>query len=263
MREKDMSKYDKLAAHFATVSGNSWHATFEDIERIIGFSLPASARSYQAWWANSQDMPHKLSWQNAGWRTKDLNIAAGHIMFVRDLDGGIVGPKKTKQRPLPHGEAVQIATDTPHPWDLPRTLMCAMGLSWLPIGKISTGMDGKLNFPKARSAPAIYCFRVRQDGVERRYVGQTDNLMRRFSNYRNPGTTQQTNLRLNDEFKRLLTQGAEIAVSVITEGAWIDWGAGAADAEMTSLAVRCLLENAAIVESNATEIESLNRGSCA
>ena len=62
-----MSKYDPLSRHFRDLGGQAWHATFEDIERILGFPLPNSARAHPAWWANSADkMPQMSAWLNAG-----------------------------------------------------------------------------------------------------------------------------------------------------------------------------------------------------
>lgn len=53
---------------------------------------------------------------------------------------------------------------------------------------------------------AVYRWVSRRfDGtVESIYVGETDNLGRRIYGYLNPGPSQQTNLRMNDEFKSLV-----------------------------------------------------------
>jgi hypothetical protein len=67
-------------------------------------------------------------------------------------------------------------------------------------------------------------------------------------------------MRLNAEFVRELDVGAEISVAAVTGGAWIDWGAGPVIADMSSIATRCLLENAAILDDGAAGVESLNRG---
>jgi hypothetical protein len=142
---------------------------------------------------------------------------------------------------------------------MPSEVACSIGFSWAPLGQVRLGQDGRLEFPPADSVPAIYRFRIRAGNVERRYVGQTENLVRRFGSYRAPGPTQQTNVRLSADFLAALRVGAELSVSVVGQGAWIDWGAGRQPADFSAHAVRCLFENAAILEGHAVSIDSLNR----
>jgi hypothetical protein len=74
---------------------------------------------------------------------------------------------------------------------------CKLGMQWNPIGRVAHGDGGRLLFPEVAQVPAIYRFRILGSGGEALYVGETDNLARRFGNYRNPGPTQQTSLRIN------------------------------------------------------------------
>lgn len=39
-----MSKYDPLRHHLFKAQGNRWVASFSDIEAVLGFRLPDSAR---------------------------------------------------------------------------------------------------------------------------------------------------------------------------------------------------------------------------
>jgi hypothetical protein len=94
---------------------------------------------------------------------------------------------------------------------------------------------------------------------ERCYVGESDNLARCFGNYRNPGAGQPTNIRINAILLEALHAGAEISVSVVAEDAWLNWGSEPVRADMSIKAARCLFENAAILESGAVQIETLNR----
>ena len=252
-----MSKYQRLSEHFHGIFGRSWHATFEEIERIVGFTLPASARTYPAWWANTADnTPQKAAWLDAGWRTRDLNLSAGHVLFVREA-GSTAQP--SARSPTRSAAAPRHTSGPPHEWDEGVGVEFRIGLAWVPIGRVVLDAAGRLAFPPADAAPAIYRFRIRHGDAETRYIGQTDNLARRFGNYRNPGPGQQTNVRLNAEFLRSLSAGAEIAVAAVTGGAWIELESGRAAADMSSLAVRCLLENAAILADAAVGVESLNR----
>jgi hypothetical protein len=59
--------------------------TFADIERVIGASLPASARRYRPWWANEQAGTHihARAWLDAGRRTTNVDLNAQTVDFVR------------------------------------------------------------------------------------------------------------------------------------------------------------------------------------
>src|SRR5271155_1672654 len=121
--------------------------------------------------------------------------------------------------------------------------------------------DDRLQFPLAQHTAAVYRFRVRSSsGSEAVYFGETDDLERRLTHYRNPGSSQITNIRLNNLFREALSTGAEIAVAIVAPGAWIDFGGTRSAADFSSKPVRLSFENAAIVESHGTliETESLN-----
>lgn len=74
-------KYFELTAHLAGLEGTRWKASFDEIESILGFPLPESARTYQAWWAN-QMRSQSLGWQLAGWKTADLDLQNERVTFV-------------------------------------------------------------------------------------------------------------------------------------------------------------------------------------
>ena len=74
-------KYRKLTEHLASRDDHKWTASFREIERILGLPLPASARSYQAWWSN-QMRSQSLGWQDAGWRATALDLRNEHVTFV-------------------------------------------------------------------------------------------------------------------------------------------------------------------------------------
>ena len=81
-----MSKYHNLSAHLSALGSEEWSASFADIERILGFSLPASAGRYPAWWSNQTGIGHtqSASWQAVGWRTRDVALAKRRVTFVRE-----------------------------------------------------------------------------------------------------------------------------------------------------------------------------------
>jgi hypothetical protein len=121
-------------------------------------------------------------------------------------------------------------------------------------------LDGKIGFPKAPSAPGLYQFKVfGRDGTHAIYVGETDNVQRRFVHYRNPGPTQLTNLRLNSLFADLLSKGARIEVEIATEDVWIAWTRDQMKADLSKKPVRRLFENLALCAERADDVQNLNR----
>lgn len=80
-----MPKYGALQLHLSRLQRDEWNATFAQIEEILGFNLPASARKYPAWWANQSDGGHSQSqaWLEAGWQTSDLDLSGSTVRFQR------------------------------------------------------------------------------------------------------------------------------------------------------------------------------------
>ncbi len=245
-----MSKYINLHQHLSNLADDQWHASFSKIESILGFPLPQSARKHAAWWSNTtKGHSHTAAWLEAGWETESLNLTGERVTFRR-VGGRSTTPKsRTKRAPQ--------NTPVAHAWDTADELQCDISMQWRPLGRI-TSENGRLSFPTAPSKPGLYRFRVRRGNRESVYYGESDNLARRFTNYRNPGSTQQTNVRVNQTFTEMLTNGAEISVAVIFETAWINRDGKRVIADFSSKAVRRLFEHAAI-HACGEDIESLNR----
>ena len=86
-------KYEPLKRH---LEGMFQHGEvrmdFAEIERILGFPLPRSAYSHQAWWSNTRaGHSHAAAWLNAGWKTAALDVGGRRVSFVKtdDLPGGV------------------------------------------------------------------------------------------------------------------------------------------------------------------------------
>lgn len=60
--------------------------TFVQIEGILGFALPATARQKSQWWENNATRHvQALAWLNAGFSTRDVNITNETLTFSRGL----------------------------------------------------------------------------------------------------------------------------------------------------------------------------------
>jgi hypothetical protein len=81
-----MSKYDSLMHHLMAEQA-SVELTFAQLESILGFGLPPSARLYAAWWSNSGGSHvQSHAWLAAGFRTEDVDLAGQTVRFVRDIE---------------------------------------------------------------------------------------------------------------------------------------------------------------------------------
>ena len=80
-------KYAPLYRHLVSIPAwPEWRATFGDVEAILGFRLPDSARLYRPWWANQNKgagHSHALSWYAAGWKTREVDLEAETLVFSR------------------------------------------------------------------------------------------------------------------------------------------------------------------------------------
>lgn len=79
-------KYAPLYHHLGRQRGSEWSASFADLEHILGFSLPDSARLYRPWWANDTKSGHSqsMAWTLAGWKTAQVDLDAERLLFRRE-----------------------------------------------------------------------------------------------------------------------------------------------------------------------------------
>jgi hypothetical protein len=78
-------KYRPLYDHLVASPLDRWDATFRDIEAVLGFALPNSARNHQAWWANETagSHSHARAWLAAGFATSRLRLDSERVTFTR------------------------------------------------------------------------------------------------------------------------------------------------------------------------------------
>jgi hypothetical protein len=75
-------KYEPLRRYLQAEGRSSLELTFEDVERIIGARLPASARTHAAWWSNNATgHVNAAAWVSAGFKTERLDLAAQKLTF--------------------------------------------------------------------------------------------------------------------------------------------------------------------------------------
>jgi len=79
-----MAKYETLNRFFRVQTGGLLRMTFDEVEREAGFTLPASARLHQAWWANDRSRHVQAkAWLDAGYETEQVDMKAHTLVFKR------------------------------------------------------------------------------------------------------------------------------------------------------------------------------------
>lgn len=79
-------KYQRLYTHLLVHQAQEWRTSFSEIESIIGFELPASARIHRPWWANQKSTSghsQALAWNIAGWETAEVDLESETLTFRR------------------------------------------------------------------------------------------------------------------------------------------------------------------------------------
>lgn len=131
---------------------------------------------------------------------------------------------------------------------------------WQGAGPITVAADGKVVFPTLPTEPGLYRMTLVPGGSGRArvYVGETDQLRRRFAHYRNPGPTQHTNIRINAALREHVAGGGGATLEVALSGT-IETESGMVPLDLSKSTHRRLAENAAQVWAELTgDVETLN-----
>jgi len=100
-------KYAPLYHYLCALDALQWSVTFADIESVLGFTLPDSARIHRPWWANQVNGSHShaLAWQAAGWRTSAVDLQTEALVFQRLRSASATGQPALSIEELfpPHG----------------------------------------------------------------------------------------------------------------------------------------------------------------
>ena len=81
-----MGKYENLGRYLGSLSDSTTRVRlkFSDIENILGFDLPNSARIYRAWWANDgTHVQARDGWLGAGWVVEYVDLEKEVVTFAR------------------------------------------------------------------------------------------------------------------------------------------------------------------------------------
>ena len=78
------SKYLSLGEYLLAYKKDSIRLSFVELEEILGFPLPKSARKFRTWWTNDRTHSHaENGWLSFGWRVSNINLANESVQFNR------------------------------------------------------------------------------------------------------------------------------------------------------------------------------------
>lgn len=238
------SRYEALTRVLAMSTEPVVVMTFAELDGIVG-ALPASARKCVAWWANSSSaQPHARYWLDAN-RRAIPDLRSERVRFELGVEPALTSKAAVDRRDretdlLPTGEAVTTT----------------VRFAWSAAGSVLLDSTSKPAMPKLPARPGIYRFTLRddEDEIVGVYIGESDNLARRMGNYRNPGSGQPTNQRVNQRILVTLEHGGSVELAVAVEVT-----ADGEDLDLARRPARLLAENLALIQANqaAVPVENL------
>lgn len=99
-----MSKYDPLRDYLQCCNKSVLSLSFEEIEEIVGFSLPNSAYNHGAFWSSGNNShSHAFSWIDAGYVVSKKDLIRKQIEF-RKVTAGEKLPHTTNRKPSPQSD---------------------------------------------------------------------------------------------------------------------------------------------------------------
>lgn len=125
-----MSRYAALTSHLLHATGERIPMTFEEIEAVVGRTLPQSALKHRAWWSNNpSNSVITQAWLDAGFRSEQVDMEGHRLVFRR-----VAAPGPQPAAAPPPGS---------DPLDLLRALYGALA------GTVTIGPDTDLTAPTA------------------------------------------------------------------------------------------------------------------
>lgn len=148
-----MAKYDPLREHLARLDEVVWAVKLDEVEKILGSTLPMSAREHRTWWANSGgSLVHQNAWLEAGWRVDHTDLRRDLVVFRRlrisgtsaaaDASGGRAG-----RQPEDLARLRQISRDMREPVNF------TVRAEWTEIGAVA---DTPCNSRVVPALPGMY-----------------------------------------------------------------------------------------------------------
>jgi hypothetical protein len=137
-----MSKYEPLNEFLGRLKADYWRPTFLELERILGFKLPVTARKNAAWWNAEAGgrHAHANTWIGAGWKVQDVNVEKEKVTFVRSG----AAPEPAPEPPAGLAGKLRDRADLAREWGSEQTGVAAQHLKDHPMAAV--GVSAGLAF---------------------------------------------------------------------------------------------------------------------
>lgn len=250
-------RYEGLGDFLDSQAGAEVAMNFDQIARLLGRDLPNSARVHDAWWSNSPVAGrHNKVWLSRGWETSGLNRKAGTIKFVRSgLRRQSIGRAVVRRD---RSKAAQPSAPL-FPAPVAASNKVSLSFEWMMLGEVVLDKNGGLQFPSVTTDAGLYRIRISLAGRSRFYIGESQSLRGRFSNYRSGPKGQQTSHRIHVLLKEVIAGGARVEVDIVAGDVALVINGLPVSADLNDKATRRMLEHAALVATGGTEVELANR----
>ena len=194
------SRYDALTTLLGERADATIELSFDELDRLVG-GLPASAKRYGAWWANTRAVhPHAKFWLDADRRAT--------VNFVRESVAFVLDDELASRRACDAAQSVARARGEGRQ-------AAAISFDWVDAGAVTLDDDGVLSLPTVPASPGAYRIRwtVRGRSGGRTYVGESADLSRQMALYRSPNPAQSTDARIQACLTEALSDGGRATIS--------------------------------------------------
>ena len=96
-------KYQRLYTYLCGLAADEWSTNFDEIEAVIGFGLPPSARLHRPWWSNQaggNGHSQALAWSAAGWETAEVDMDNETLLLRRKPTEAVSKPSLDEVWPV-------------------------------------------------------------------------------------------------------------------------------------------------------------------
>lgn len=235
-----------------TLNGESFELTPDVVRSRVRDHIPEDIREY--WveidgvrWPVKQVIALATGAKRGRFQSQDSRRWLGNLGFA--IGSGAGSGTSTKPRTA---SAPRLRVD-PASLEVLESLDVSVAFEWLRAGPITLDDAGLPKFPALPQAPGLYRydFGLSGSGARTLYIGESVQLARRASNYRNAKTDrsrQRTSRRIHKEIVQHLQAGGSIDFAIATS---VRLGDGQAT-DLRLKSARRLAENAAVLIAQTT-----------
>lgn len=236
-----------------TLTGQSFELTAEIVRQKLAGRVPESIQEY--WvevdgvrWPVKQVMAVATGLDRRRFQSQNSRRLLQRIGFSVGQGGSVISANPGSARPR-----VNRAAFDADALDVLESVDVRVAFEWLRAGPITLDADGLPKFPLLPRVPGLYRYDFGLDdaGVRTLYIGESVELARRASNYRNAKTDrsrQRTSRRIHKEIVQHLQAGGSIEFAISTRVTIHD----GEDTDLRLKSARRLAENAAVLRAQTT-----------